>query len=245
LNLNLDHFQSNIEDSENDQIYAYFTILVKMSTNFRSKIQKKYQNENRWKKLTKMLKSLNERREKNTHEEFDVDFLLKNELLFHKNKRRFCISLNCEIDVFKLAHDQNNHAEHNKTYTRLIDTVYISRLSRKLRQYIKHCSACELNQTKRHATYDELILIAFSKISFRTLTMNFIMTLSEKQNTALFVICKTFKRMTIIFDKFIWSSTKWVETLFDRLLVANWDISENIISNRDSKFLFEFWRILF
>jgi hypothetical protein len=150
-----------------------------------------------------MLKNLNERREKNTHEEFDVDFLLKNELLFHKNKRRLCIFLNCEIDVFKLAHDQNNHAEHNRTYTRLVDTVYISKLSRKLRQYIKHCSACELNQTKRHATYDEMILIAFSKISFRTLTMNFIMTLSEEQNTTLFVICKTFKKVTIILDKFI------------------------------------------
>jgi hypothetical protein len=47
LNLNLDHFQSNIEDSENDQIYAYFTILIEMSTDFRSKIQKEYQNENR------------------------------------------------------------------------------------------------------------------------------------------------------------------------------------------------------
>ncbi len=59
------------------------------------------------------------------------------------------------------------------------------------------------------------------------------------------MIDKTFKRVTIIFDKFIWTTSKWVETLLDRLLIANWDISKNIISNKNSKFVFEFWRTLF
>ncbi len=154
-------------------------------------------------KLIKMLKNLNKRRERNNHEEFELDFMLKNELLFHlKNKRRLCILTNCEIDLFRIAHDENNHAEHNKIYTKLIDQIYISRLSRKIRQYVKHCFICELSQTKRHLFYEELVLIFAQKISFKTLTMNFISALSKNMNTTLIVTCKISKRMTIIFDKF-------------------------------------------
>jgi hypothetical protein len=123
LNLNLNHLQSNTQNSKSNQIYAYFTILIEMSTEFRDKIQKEYRKKSRWTKLIKMLKDLNERREKNNHEEFEIDFLWKNELLFHKNKKRLCIVANCEINVFKLAHDQNNHFEHNKVYTKLTDRV--------------------------------------------------------------------------------------------------------------------------
>jgi hypothetical protein len=154
-------------------------------------------------KLIKMLKNLNKRRERDNHEEFELDFMLKNELLFHiKNKRRFCIFTNCEIDLFRIAHDENNHAEHNRVYTKLIDQIYISRLSRKIRQYVKHCSICELSQTKRHLFYEELVLIFAQKISFKTLAMNFISALSEDMNTTLIVTCKTSKRVTIILDKF-------------------------------------------
>jgi hypothetical protein len=239
LNLNLDHFQSNIQNSENDLTYAYFTILMKMFSDFRSKIQKKYRKESRWTKLIKMLKSLKKRREKNNHEESEVDFLWKDELLFHKDRKRLCIFANCETNVFKLAHDQNNHFEHNKAYIKWADRVYISKFSRKIRQYIKHCSTCELNQIKRHFTYEELVSMS-ENISFRTLAMNFISTLSDNMNTALIVTCKAFKKITIILEKFTWTALNWAETLLDRLLIANWDISKKIISDRNLMFISEF-----
>jgi hypothetical protein len=47
---------------------------------------------------------------------------------------------------------------------KLTEQVYIPKLSRKIRQYIKHCSACELNQTRRHSTYEELIPIASPRL---------------------------------------------------------------------------------
>jgi hypothetical protein len=244
LNLNQDHFQSNIQNSENDLTYVYLTILMKMSSNFRSKIQKKYRRESRWTKLIKMLKSLKKRREKNSHEKFEIDFLWKDELFFHKDRKRLCIFANCETNVFKLAHDQNNHFEHNKIYIKLIDRVYISKLSRNIRQYIKHCSTCELNQIKRHLTYEELVSIS-KNISFQTLAMNFISTLSNNMNTALIVTCKAFKKITIILEKFTWTVFNWAETLFDRLIIANWNISKRIISDRNLKFISKFWTIIF
>ncbi len=220
LNLNLNYLQSNTQSLKNDQIYAYFTILIKMSTKFRSKIQKEYQKESQWTKLIKMLKNLNERREKNNHEKFEIDFLWKNELLFHKNKKRLCIFANCEINVFKLAHDENSYFEHNRVYTKLVDQVYISKLSRKIRQYIKHCSICELNQTKRHFVYEEFVSMS-ENISFKTLAMNFISAFSNSINIALIVTCKAFKRMTIIFEKFTWTVFNWAKTLLNRLFIEN------------------------
>jgi hypothetical protein len=245
LHQNLEHYQFNIEISESDQMYAYVTTLVKMFTNFRAKIQKEYQKKTKWIKLRKMLENLN-KRIKDDQEKFEIDFLLENDLLFHvKEKKRLCIFMNCEIDLFQIAHDENNHAKHNKVYTKLVDQIYISRLSRKIRQYVKHCSICELNQTKRHSFYEELVLIFAQKISFKTLAMNFIFALSKNMNIALIVTCKISKRVTIISSKFIWTTLNWAETLLDRLLIANWDISEKIISNRDSKFISDFWKILF
>ncbi len=82
-------------------------------------------------------------------------------------------------------------------------------------------------------------------ISFKTLAMNFISALSDSMNIALIVTCKAFKRMTIILEKFTWTAFNWAETLLDRLLIANWRISERIISDRDSKFISDFWRALF
>jgi hypothetical protein len=238
MNVNVDLKNTSMKCSKKDEIYAYAITLVKMFENFRFRIKKEYQMKKKWTSLMLMLENLNKRREKNLQEKIEIDFLLKNNLLFHvKDRKRFCISFNCESEIFELAHDKNNHFEHNKVYAKLVNHVYFSKLSRKIRQYIKHCSACELNQIKRHAIYDELMLIFFSTISFRILTMNFIATLSKKMNTTLIVTCKTFKRMTIIFDKFDWTIFNWAEAFLDWLLITDWDISEEIISNRNLKFI--------
>jgi hypothetical protein len=245
LNQDLKHYQFNVKNSKNDQIYAYFITLMKMFEEFRTKLKDDYKENVKWKNLINMIKILNKRRQKDDYEKIEMNFALKKKLLYHvKDKKRLCILSNCEINVFQLAHDQNNHSRHNKVYAKLIDQVYISKLLRKIRQYIKHCSTCERNQTKRHSFYEELVSMN-ENISFRTLTMNFISALSNDMNTALIVTCKASKRMTIIVEKFTWTVVNWAETLLERLFIANWDISENIISNRDFKFIFEFWRTVF
>jgi hypothetical protein len=192
-----------------------------------------------------MIKNLNKRRERDHQRNIEIDFKLNDDLLYHhKSKKRLCISANCELKIFDLTHDKSNHAKHHRTYVKLADQMYISKMSRKIRQYIKHCSTCERNQTKRHLTYEELVSMS-EKISFKILTMNFIMTLSNEMNAALIVTCKAFKRIIIILEKFTWTAVNWAETLLDRLLVADWDILKEIISNKNFKFISKFWTIVF
>ena len=149
-----------------------------------------------------MLKKLNKDENKTSSE---VEFVKKNEFIYHmKEVEKLCISTACEKKIFKLTHDRNNHASHNKVYTRLMKSIYIFRLSRKIREYIKHCLTCELNQIKRHVFYEKLILIAIQMISFKIVAMNFIVTLLESTyDFMLTMTCKTFKKVTLIFKMFI------------------------------------------
>lgn len=66
-----------------------------------------------------------------------VDFkLAPNSLLYHVGKdtgqRRLCISSSVEQEVFELAHDQNHYAGVHRCYSRIADSLFIPRLSRKL-----------------------------------------------------------------------------------------------------------------
>ena len=104
----------------------------------------------------------------------DIDFQLHDELIYHvkKNIFRLCIFNNCKQNVFKLIHDDCFHAEHHRVYVRLINVVYVHKLSKKFTIYIRHCSICQLNQIKRHLFYDELTSLSTSSIFFHTLIMN-------------------------------------------------------------------------
>ena len=53
------------------------------------------------------------------------------------------------------------------------------------------------------------------------------------------VIYKFSSRVTLIFDKSIYSTSQWVNVLINRLFIVDWDISNTIISDRDFKFSIE------
>ena len=149
--------------------------------------------------LTQLEKRLEMKKKTDSPPKTDIDFILKQDLIYHvENIKRLCISVSCEQAVFELAHDQNNHAERYWTYHVLMTTVFIYRFSRKFRQYIKHCSSYEFNQTKRHSTYGKLMFIKKSTILFCTIAMNFILTLLEELDAMLTVTCKASKHVALI-----------------------------------------------
>jgi len=59
------------------------------------------------------------------------------------------------------------------------------------------------------------------------------------------VTCKFSKRVTLIPGKKTWSAKQWAEALLDRLYLADWGLPKVILSDRDRKFLSEFWSALF
>ena len=245
----IDNYHNSIENISTFN-YAFQETLITMTSEFRIKLIDEYFKEKSWTKIIKMLKEL---RKKTSIEEIENDESVKTEiefelhrgLIYHKKNRRLCVSASVEKKIFNLAHDQNQHSGTTRCFHRIKESIFIFRLSKKLRTYIDHCFQCQLNQTKRHKIYEKLMLIISSTISFHTMTMNFIMTISNDFDTLLIIICKFSKRLIIIAEKSTYFAKNWAIKVMNRLLTVDWDISTVIISNRNSKFLSEFWNTIF
>ena len=170
-----------------------------------------------------------------------------NEIIYHlkSNARRSYILISMKHEIFRLAHDENQHFDVHRCYERIASILYVFRLFRKFRKYIEHCFQCQLTQIKRHRLYDELNSIISFSTSFHTIAMNFILTLSNELNTLFIVICKYSRRIILVANKKIYNAFDWANALLNRFLITNWKIFETIISNKDSRFMSEFWRTLF
>ena len=148
-----------------------------------------------------------------------------------------------------MIHDFNNHDDFHRTYDRIINSIYIRQLIKRLHNYIDHCSKCQLNQTKRHFFYEFLQSIFISSIFFHIINIDFILTLSntnsKKLNNAMIVTCKFTKKIMTLFDKIIWSTMKWVNSLIIALMSRDWNISKFIVNDKNFKFMSSFWRVIF
>ncbi|CAF9928451.1 MAG: hypothetical protein HETSPECPRED_006833 [Heterodermia speciosa] len=63
-----------------------------------------------------------------------IDFQLTDGLIYHckDGNIRLCIPTSCVQDIFQMAHDDCAHAGHHRAYAKLVDLVYIKKLSRQL-----------------------------------------------------------------------------------------------------------------
>lgn len=125
---------------------------------------------------------------------------------------------------------------------------YIRGFTFNLKIFLKHCSECQVNQTRRHKSHGALQPIDSLSISFHIIAMDFILDLSiskDGYNCAMLITCKFFKRMTLISKKIIWTAKNWAEALLSRFDIINWGLLKQIINDKDRKYFNEFWQILF
>ena len=243
---------SVIRNFDENELDALFTIsLIEMKKDFRNRILDDYKTDLNWQKISQILNTDDENVAK-------LSFCRReNDLIFRSDdftiddhvyeSRRFCISHPVVSDILRLTHD-DEHANYVKCFEEMFASYYIRDLSRYLRDYLKHCSKCQMYQIKKHASYDSLQFILISSISFHTIIIDFILTLSvsrDELNITMSVICKFTKRLTLVVDKKTWSVAEWRIALIDRLDIVDWSISKIIISNRDRKFLSDMWTAIF
>ena len=104
--------------------------------------------------------------------------------------------------IFKQTYDQSKHFEFVVIYERITEGFYIFKLSEKLRNYIKNCLQCELNQTFCHSFYEKLQSITNFLKSFHIITIDFIVVLFElkknKFDCVMSIIDKFLKTITFI-----------------------------------------------
>ena len=108
-------------------------------------------------------------------------------------------------EIFKLIHDDNTYTSIYKYYNQLMKILFISRLSRKIRCYIKYCSNYQLTQIKQYCSYEKLMFIVLSSYFFHIIITNFILILFENLNIVLIIIDKFSRRIIFIIDNFIYN----------------------------------------
>lgn len=123
--------------------------------------------------------------------------------------------------------------------------MYIQHLTKHFRVYINHCLICTINQTKRHKSYNLLVLINRLNVSFHTIIMNFVVVFLENLNSLLNITDKFLKRILFISNQPIYNVVKWINIMFTELMSYDWNIFNVIINDWDSKFMSFFWRIVF
>jgi hypothetical protein len=251
-----------------DDIDVYVETLIEMFSNFKARLISAYEIDREWSALYVMLSTLKISRSQatrrhirkkttdspnitNSHDE--IEFERRNNLIYHLNratdKVRLCISRSLIKKIFCMTHDNLAHVDFHRVYVAISKTLYIRRLFHYLRQYINYCSQCLLNQIKRHKSYDSLILIFSSKISFHIITMNFVLILSsserDKYDTVLTITNKFFKKKLLISKLNTWNAKQWDTELWKYLQLRNWELLKLIIFDRDAKFRFDLWKSLF
>ena len=244
--LDISSYHSSVKDVS-DSAYAFQGSLAVMSADFKNRVLEGYLKEKSWTKIKKMLEGLKERsdKENDNDSKTGIDFEIEDGLIYHKDRKRLCIPSSLDKEIFEMVHDQNQHSGVTRCYHRISESLFIPRLSRKLRTYIKHCPPCQLGQTKRHKPYGELMPIACPPIQFHTICMDFILGLPGEFDTLLTVTCKFSKRATIIVGKSTYKAKDWAKLLINRLQISDWGLPAAIISDRDPKFMSELWQTIF
>lgn len=230
-------------------IPIYHATLVEMADDFKQRLKQAYQDDPNWQKLLEMLRKASTEPSEDEKQVPGIPFLLRDELIYHvKDRWRLCIPPAMEKEIFEQAHDLSSHGGYHRCHDRLAHSFFIRHLSQHLRAYIAHCPSCQLNQTRRHKPYGSLVPIATPAIPFHTVAMDFVVSLPPTKlgnDCLLNVTCKATKKMLLIPGQLTWTAAKWAEVFIRMLMQHDWGIPRSVISDRDSRFMSDFWKEIF
>ena len=158
--------------------FVYLVTIVHMADEFKTKIINNYANH--------YLKIIDFIIVNNELDFYAINFfyIFKRDFLYYKNFEkglRFYISDSMTKKIFEQTYDQSGHFGFAVIHERIIENFYIFKLSKKLCDYIKNYSQCELNQKFHHSFYKILQLIINLLKPFYIITIDFIVALSKSK----------------------------------------------------------------
>ena len=229
----------------------FIMFLIEMNLKFKRCILEEYESDLNWQHIFVILNG------NDGENAVKLSFYRENDLIFRFDQnteshnyqsRRFYIFYSVIKNILNIVYSEDTHSEYARCYETVSFNYYIRDLIRYLRDYLKHCSKCQVFQTKRHKSYGFLQPILTSPISFHIIIIDFVLTLpltAEDWNCLMSIICKFIKRILLIPGKTIWTAVDWGHALLNRLDTADWGLPKIIISDRDRKFLSKLWTAMF
>lgn len=242
--------------------HALVASLVEISDEFKAEIRAQLHKDKQWKDIIILIqKQQNLDRQAQEHNHSDpafakvIRFRYEDELLFFvdpsDDRWRLCIPQAMEKQIFNLIYDQHFHFGMHKSYQRIIASMFIRKLRKKLRDYNNHCPTCQTHQTKRHKPYGNLHPIDTPPWAYHTITLDFVVALPPCEidlrtfDAMLTVTCKFTKKMALIPGHEDYTAAQWGKCLLTALLERAWGMPSALISDRDRKFVSELWKGMF
>jgi len=149
-----------------------------------------------------------------------------------------------------LKHHHNDslakHFDADKISELLNHKYYWKSMIKNVKKYINTCDICQKVKMKRHLSYDELRSLSRFTDSWKEITMNFITDLSSSKwkevvyDLILVIVNHYMKMMYYLFMKKILTVVKLTELFFEKIALR-YEISNDIIIDKDSLFINAFW----
>jgi len=180
-----------------------------------------------------------------------VNFEIINEILTFQDL--IYVSTRCRQEVISDYHKSmiHEHQDSNKIIERISRIYYFSKIRKQIENIIRKCNVCIQTKHSRHRLYELLKSLSTSDHAWKSIALNFIVKLSRLKER---VMRTTYNFILMITDRLIkykyflsYKKATFAEDLtytFLRMIVANHELSDEIISNRNKLFTSKFWKSL-
>ncbi len=156
--------------------------------------------------------------------------------------------LSVREELLKCHHDDSlmKHFDADKISELLDRKYYWKSMIKNVKEYINTCDICQRVKMKHHLSYDELRSLSQFTDSWKEITMNFITDLSsskwkEVMYDLILVIVNHYTKMTrYLSTKKTLTVIKLAELFFEQIALK-YEISNDIIIDKDSLFINAFW----
>ncbi len=180
-----------------------------------------------------------------------MKFEITNEILIFQDL--IYVSTRCKQEIINNYYESmiHEHQESNKIIERISRIYYFFKMKKQVEDIIRKYDVCIWMKHSWHRSYELLKSLSTSDHAWKSIALNFIIKLSKLKKR---VMRTMYNFILMITDKLIkykyfllYKKVTFAEDLiytFLKMIIANHDLSDEIISNKDKLFTSKLWKSL-
>ena len=213
--------------------------VISLKSTFLERLQAAALKDNHWQEIRKALE------DRKTG--MDPALSLSEGLVFFKNRWYVPEGRDLRQEIFSQNHDSRiaGHFGQFKTADKIKANFYWPNMDQDIEEYVRSCDSCQRNKTARHKKYGELQPLEVPYRPWTSISMDFIVGLPESGGyTKIWVIVDRFSKMAHFIPLPSVNKTEDMAKLFLTQVWKHHGLPDDIVSDRDSKFISHFWQSL-
>ncbi len=213
--------------------------LISLQSTFLDRLRQAAEMDEQWKAVRRALE------DRKTG--MDAALSLREGLVFYKNRWYVPEGRDLRQEIFSQNHDSRiaGHWGQFKTADKIKANFYWPNMDQDIEEYVRSCDSCQRNKTARHKKYGELLPLEVPYRPWTSISMDFIVGLPESDgNTKIWVIVDRFSKMAHFIPLPTVNKTEDMAKIFLNQIWKLHGLPDDIVSDRDSKFISHFWQSL-